>query len=672
MTKPRTKAAPTGQGRGGELEQINGHELQHPDTTAAASFLQWLDPAAAEWCFRTFPDVGGGSGRNYTGTLEQHGAALATDNAAGRGVFAVINAGGHKGAEIDRVRAVFADLDGAPLPPVLAGPLLPHIVLESSPGKWHAYWLVQGLPLDQFKGIQLAIAARFNSDASVSDLSRVMRLPGLIHAKGQQFQSRVIEWHDHARFTAAQVVEAFPPVARTSTPATGTGSEAGVVVEDEGTRHADLVSLCARQVLTGAAYESIELLIAGEAARGRWSRDFTDSEIAGAITSAYRKVESGELSRPRDLHEMGLGADLLPAGAIAANDPNGAPPPRFKLTPASELLRTPEPLTWLISDLLLPASTSMIIGDPAAGKSLLVIDWAACISLGRSWQGRKTAAGAVVYLAGEGHHGIARRLKAWSLHHAVELDAAPLLVSSGGTGINEPARFKEVVEAIDHAALTYGTPALVVIDTLHRFLAGDENSAADTAGYFQAVDALRNRYGAHVMTVHHSGHGDKGRARGSSSLRGAVDTDMVLTVSSSVRTLEMPKQKDGAATIDPLHFELEELVLPWRTSEGRAETSVVLTRAASAPAPVKSLPASQRLALDTLQSCGAGPVSLDEWRDAYYAKSPADNAEAKGKAFLRARNQLLADGRINVLNDAYSLPDIADIVGHVPDMSCHV
>ncbi|MBK7793121.1 MAG: hypothetical protein IPJ62_11745 [Betaproteobacteria bacterium] len=51
------------------------------------------------------------------------------------------------------MRAVFLDLDGAPLAPVLAAGLEPHIVVESSPGKFHVYWQTDDCPLDQFERV---------------------------------------------------------------------------------------------------------------------------------------------------------------------------------------------------------------------------------------------------------------------------------------------------------------------------------------------------------------------------------------------------------------------------------------------------------------------------------------------------------------------------------------
>jgi RepB DNA-primase from phage plasmid len=87
---------------------------------------------------------------------------------------------------------VFVDLDGSTLQPVMACGLDPHIVVESSPGRFHAYWRVDALPLDQFGPVQRTIADRFNGDRTVTDLCRVMRLPGFPHRKAVPFMTKVI------------------------------------------------------------------------------------------------------------------------------------------------------------------------------------------------------------------------------------------------------------------------------------------------------------------------------------------------------------------------------------------------------------------------------------------------------------------------------------------------
>jgi putative DNA primase/helicase len=154
------------------------------------------------------------------GTLAEHGAELLRLNTAGAGVFFTVNETNLKGREatdIIRVRALFADLDGAPLESVLACGLEPHVIIESSPGRWHAYWLVRGLALSQFTDVQKAIIAKFNSDVKVHDLSRVMRLPGFFHKKGAPFLTHIVSENATLPYSAEQILAEFPPAGGVTT-----------------------------------------------------------------------------------------------------------------------------------------------------------------------------------------------------------------------------------------------------------------------------------------------------------------------------------------------------------------------------------------------------------------------------------------------------------------------
>ena len=166
--------------------------------------------------FQTFDDSPHKSpalSRILHGTLREHAATLAGLNERGAGVFVMVNAGdgkGRKAGNVQRVRALFADLDGSPLAPVRAATLPPHCIVESSPGRWHAYWLLSDCPLDRFKPLQQAMAERFDADRKVCDLPRVMRLPGFDHRKGEPFASRIVTLDaDRAPYRLADLVQAF-------------------------------------------------------------------------------------------------------------------------------------------------------------------------------------------------------------------------------------------------------------------------------------------------------------------------------------------------------------------------------------------------------------------------------------------------------------------------------
>ncbi len=190
------------------------------------------------------------------GTLTEHRQRLANANANGAGVFFMVNAGngkGRKAANVRRVRALFADLDGAPLEPVQASPLPAHAIVESSPGRWHAYWRIADCPPGDFKPMQKALAARFNADASVCDLPRVMRLPGFEHRKGQAFRSRIIALRHVSPYTFTELRAEFAlPEPSPAAPITRRPSRR--VLPDrivQGERNATLLSLAAGLVRKG-------------------------------------------------------------------------------------------------------------------------------------------------------------------------------------------------------------------------------------------------------------------------------------------------------------------------------------------------------------------------------------------------------------------------------------
>jgi hypothetical protein len=168
-----------------------GPQRLAPNLIDAERFLTLFGEGDAH-CFQYFDDTKkGGDAGHFHGHLSDVASTLAAKNNLHRGIYFVVNAtdgGGRSATNITSIRAVFADLDGAPLQPVLDCPLEPHIIVQSSPTNYHAYWLVDDCPLESFSQVQKAIARRFNSDTGVSDLPRVMRVPGFWNCKEKYFE----------------------------------------------------------------------------------------------------------------------------------------------------------------------------------------------------------------------------------------------------------------------------------------------------------------------------------------------------------------------------------------------------------------------------------------------------------------------------------------------------
>lgn len=251
----------------------------------------------------------------------------------------------------------------------------------------------------------------------------------------------------------------------------------------------------------------------------------------------------------------------LIAMARAASGPRalvgiiGATPPtaqrgRKLLQPLSEALKDNEPPRWLVRGLIEEGTFGMIHGPSGAGKSFVVIDLAMHIAAGKAdWHGSAIPnGGPVVYLAGEGHGGLRRRLHAWNQHHDGD-EAAPFELGTYAFDLNTPVGEDDAVAAIEGLP---EPPKFVIVDTLHRFMAGDENSAGDAKTLIDACGRLQQRFGCSVLLVHHTGNSAEAqhRARGSSAWRAALDFELSLKQNSGLITLSCQKLKDGAAPAD--------------------------------------------------------------------------------------------------------------------------
>lgn len=193
---------------------VEGQEPQRIDLSEARKFLACLGKGEP-FTYQTFGDVNKQDralAKVRHGELDRHCEALERLNSRGAGVFSMVNAGDGKGRRelnVQRVRAVFVDLDGAPLEPVTQATLRPHMTIESSPGKYHAYWCIHDLPREAFSVTQMALAQRFDGDPAVKDLPRVMRLPGFIHQKNRPFRTRIRDLRDTPPYPASALLNAF-------------------------------------------------------------------------------------------------------------------------------------------------------------------------------------------------------------------------------------------------------------------------------------------------------------------------------------------------------------------------------------------------------------------------------------------------------------------------------
>ena len=331
---------------------------------------------------------------------------------------------------------------------------------------------------------------------------------------------------------------------------------------------------------------------------------------------------------------------------------------RFHFLPANDLCSEPKPTNWLVKPYIDTGSSIMLFAETGAGKSFIATDLGIHIATSRSWHGYAVRQSEpVFYIAGEGFAGLNRRIKAWTVHHGVDLKDVPFFVSDRPAQFLDAKNTEEVIQSVDELCGAHGNPALVIIDTLNRnFGPGDENSTADMTRFISTIDmTLRARYRCAVMIVHHSGLTATERARGASALRASLDWEYRLQKNADgTRILTCTKAKDHAEP-PPLYFMLETVNLDgWvDPDDGEVMTSCILRRIIEATVDTKPLSGAKKVALDALVGIGEEHVHIDTWRDAAYAAgvSPTSSREAKKKAFQRAVTDLRAGGYVETQND---------------------
>ncbi len=331
----------------------------------------------------------------------------------------------------------------------------------------------------------------------------------------------------------------------------------------------------------------------------------------------------------------------------------------FRFTPVADLkYRAPD---YIIGDLFETDTLGLIFGDPGCGKSFLAVDLALSIATGTPFHGRDTKKGAVFFIAGEGHNGLARRFAAWSQARGVSLAGVPLFKSERAAQFLDGASAKAVSDAVAGLATQHGSPALIIIDTLARnFGAGDESSTKDMSEFVVAVDDLKAQFpGCSVLIVHHSGHAEKQRARGAMALKGALDCEYRVEKDGANVKLVNTKMKDAEPPQD-VYFSFTQVDL-----DGIAKSAVL--EATDPPERQHKLTPTQTLAQETYSAAAAANgvwedgafrgVHVDDWRNAFYSKHTGDSAEAKRKAFQRVRRDLVESGYMTVSDDVYLTRD---------------
>ena len=292
---------------------------------------------------------------------------------------------------------------------------------------------------------------------------------------------------------------------------------------------------------------------------------------------------------------------------------------------------------YSIKGLITPNSLVGIIGQSGSGKTFFATDLAMHAAAGRRWRFKNVRGGLVVYAALEGPVSAENRFVAARERSGFEKNI-PLRLTPGPINLRDANNVALLIEFIREAEALHGVKcSMVFVDTLSRALAGgDENGPEDMGALIGGADVVRLTTGAVVVLVHHVGKDESRGARGHSSLKAALDTEIEVTMRDKLHVATVTKQRDLPSG-DQFPFRLTTVELGL-DDDGDPVTSCVVE-------PVDEVPALR------MQPRGKHQTSLlaalQEWRRAHPDRNSISSIEfralAKAQGMDRRRLQDAAE-----------------------------
>jgi hypothetical protein len=211
---------------------------------------------------------------------------------------------------------------------------------------------------------------------------------------------------------------------------------------------------------------------------------------------------------------------------------------------------------------------AILLGPRGTFKSFIALHWALTIAIEGS---------PVVLISAEGS-GLDRRLRAWLGRNAPNVLAVnvPLYAIEQRVDFNNEEATAAILADIDSLETA---PVLIVIDTFSKNSGGlDENSNTEVKAFIGRLDVhLRRRYGATVLLIHHTGHQEKGRARGASAIE--ADTDAAYVINRSPGSMDVTVSRErfkDSSDLAPLAYRAEVIRLGELDDDGYPVNSLVM------------------------------------------------------------------------------------------------
>jgi len=212
----------------------------------------------------------------------------------------------------------------------------------------------------------------------------------------------------------------------------------------------------------------------------------------------------------------------------------------------------------LIQDMIVRKSQAMLFGDSNSGKTFYALSMAHAIVEGVPFMGKKVEKGAVIYLATESPASVISRVQAIKSHYKCDM-ANLFIVQVPINFFTSDQHSAQIVDLCRQVESDTGAKVnLIIGDTLARMTAGaNENSGEDMVPILQRLDSVVYEADTAFLIIHHSGKDASRGARGSSTIRAHVDTEIFVVEDNLERTASITKQRELPSKGVEIPFKLE-------------------------------------------------------------------------------------------------------------------
>ncbi|WP_228725095.1 phage/plasmid primase, P4 family [Caproicibacter fermentans] len=313
-----------------------------PVPVSPGEFLGAFFEPAESVCLRIFSDrpdnaFSGQKLKIEQGHFDKIVDTLKAHNEQNRGIYFVINYGGHEDSEITRINAQFMECDNISLEEQLAKiqafPLEASLIVRTRKSL-HCYWLMKNAKAERFRAIQKRLIAYFGADPACVNESRVFRLPGFLHCKEEPVLVECIKFNPELRYTQKELEAVLPelpeesePPRAASSPIKDRGTQKGLVLMG---RRCAFIQHCKRDAKTlsepdwYAMISNLAVFEGGEAIIHRLSKPYPAYDYDATQAKIDHFYQSG--TKPmtcRKIAEHGFVCPKMRGGSCTCKSPAG-------------------------------------------------------------------------------------------------------------------------------------------------------------------------------------------------------------------------------------------------------------------------------------------------------------------------------------------------------------